>query len=157
MPVAHHIGNAVLRGHGLYLQCAHQVVAGGGQQLEFVVGAAAAPAREALAGVGLGQAWDAIKGYRGNAVVHETRGQRILNGRYDSAVTNALAQKDLGFALDFGRKFGVPLKLASMTAQIFIEGKQAFGGDAQSPSIVKLLEDELKTDLRAPGFPAKLI
>jgi 3-hydroxyisobutyrate dehydrogenase len=44
-----------------------------------------------------------------------------------------------------------------LTEQIFIRGKQAFGGGAQSTSIVKLLEDALGTDLRAPGFPAKLV
>ena len=50
----------------------------------------------------------------------------------------------------------MPLDLAGMTAQTFIRGRQAYGGDAYSTQIVKLLEDALKTDLRAPGFPAEL-
>ncbi|TMJ39374.1 MAG: NAD(P)-dependent oxidoreductase, partial [Alphaproteobacteria bacterium] len=33
---------------------------------------------------------------------------------------------------------------------------EAYGGSAQSTMIVKLLEDALDTDLRAPGFPARL-
>ena len=37
-----------------------------------------------------------------------------------------------------------------------VAAKAAFGGDAQSPMIAKLLEDLLGTDLRAPGFPARL-
>ncbi|MEM6826142.1 MAG: NAD(P)-dependent oxidoreductase, partial [Pseudomonadota bacterium] len=32
----------------------------------------------------------------------------------------------------------------------------AYGGDAQSPMIAKLLEDALGTDLRAEGFPERL-
>ncbi|MFO1173290.1 MAG: NAD(P)-dependent oxidoreductase [Hyphomicrobiaceae bacterium] len=109
------------------------------------------------AGLDLGQAWHAITASSGTSFVHETEGQLILNGSYDIGFTNDLTLKDIGFATGFGREFGVPLKLASLTEQIFIEGKAAYGGDAQSTSIVKLLEDELKTDLRAPGFPAKLI
>jgi 3-hydroxyisobutyrate dehydrogenase len=41
-------------------------------------------------------------------------------------------------------------------AAIFEQGKAAYGGDAWSTMIVKLLEDATGADLRAPGFPAKL-
>jgi 3-hydroxyisobutyrate dehydrogenase len=47
----------------------------------------------------------------------------------------------------------VPLDLASMTNQTYIAAKAAYGGEAQSPMIAKLLEDLLGTDLRAPGLP----
>jgi 3-hydroxyisobutyrate dehydrogenase len=67
-----------------------------------------------------------------------------------------LALKDLGFAMNFGREFGVPLDLATLTNETFGKGKAAYGGAAQSTQIVKLLEDALGTDLRAPGFPARL-
>jgi 3-hydroxyisobutyrate dehydrogenase len=67
-----------------------------------------------------------------------------------------LALKDLGFAMGFGREFGVPLDLAGLVNQIFVRGKSAYGGGAQSTQIVKLLEDLLQTDLRAPGFPSRL-
>lgn len=107
-------------------------------------------------GLDLGQAWAAIKASSGTSFVHETEGQLILNGSYDIAFTMDLALKDLGFAADFGREFGVPLDLASLTRETFIKGKTAYGGAAQSTQIVKLLEDALQTDLRAPGFPARL-
>ena len=107
-------------------------------------------------GLDLGQAWAAIKASSGNSFVHETEGALILNGSYDIAFNIDLALKDLGFAREFGREFGVPLELASMTEQTYVEAKAAYGGDAQSPMIAKLLEDRLGTDLRAPGFPAKL-
>ncbi len=107
-------------------------------------------------GLDLGQAWAAIKASSGTSFVHETEGQLILNGSYDIAFTMDLALKDLGFAMNFGREFGVPLDLATLTEQTFVKGKETYGGGAQSTQIVKLLEDEVGTDLRAPGFPARL-
>jgi 3-hydroxyisobutyrate dehydrogenase len=107
-------------------------------------------------GLDLGQAWAAIAASSGTSFVHETEGQLILNGSYDIAFSMDLALKDLGFAMNFGKEFGVPLDLASMTNQTFMKGKAAYGGSAQSTQIAKLLEDVLDTDLRAPGFPARL-
>lgn len=107
-------------------------------------------------GLDLKTAWEAIAASSGSSFVHETEGQLILNGSYDIAFTMDLALKDLGFAMRFGREFGVPLDLASMTEQTFLKGRAAFGGGAQSTQIVKLLEDLLGTDLRAEGFPARL-
>lgn len=108
------------------------------------------------AGLDLGQAWRAIAGSSGNSFVHETEGQLILNGSYDIAFNMDLACKDLGFAMGLGRDYNVPLDLAALTAQTFIRARQAYGSNAQSTQVVKLLEDQLGTDLRAPGFPARL-
>ena len=108
-------------------------------------------------GLDLAQAWQAITASSGTSFVHETEGQLILNGSYDIAFSMDLALKDLGFALNFGKEFGVPLDLASLTNQTFMKGKAAYGGAAQSTQIAKLLEDMLKTDLRAEGFPARLV
>ena len=107
-------------------------------------------------GLDLAQSWHAIPASSGNSFVHETEGALILNGSYDIAFNIDLALKDLGFALEFGREFGVPLDLAAMTNQTYVAAKAAYGGTAQSPMIAKLLEDLLDTDLRAPGFPARL-
>lgn len=107
-------------------------------------------------GLDLAKAWEAIRASSGNSFVHETEGQLILNGSYDIAFTMDLALKDLGFAMGFGREFNVPLDLAAVTNQTFLRGKAAYGGEAQSSQIVKLLEDVLETDLRADGFPARL-
>jgi len=110
----------------------------------------------AKAGVDLRTAYDAIAASSGNSFVHETESQVILNGSYDIGFTMDLACKDAGFAVEFGRRFGVPLRLAGMMEQIFIEGRAKYGGGAWSSMIVKLLEDSVDTPLRAPGFPAKL-
>ena len=107
-------------------------------------------------GLDLAQAWHAIKASSGSSFVHETEGALVLNGSYDVAFNIDLALKDLGFAMEFGREFEVPLELAAATEQTYVAARAAYGGGAQSPMIVKLLEDLLKTDLRAEGFPARL-
>ena len=107
-------------------------------------------------GLDLGQAWRAIAASSGTSFVHETEGQLILNGSYDVGFNMDLALKDLGFAMEFARQFEVPLDLAALTEQTFRRGRAVYGGQAQSTQIVKLLEDQLGTDLRAPGFPARL-
>ena len=107
-------------------------------------------------GLDLKQSWEAIRASSGNSFVHETEGALILNGSYDIAFSVDLALKDLGFALGFGREFGVPLELAAMTEQTYVEAKAAYGGGAESPMIARLLEDRLGTDLRAEGFPDRL-
>ena len=110
----------------------------------------------AKAGVDLRAAFEAIAASSGNSFVHETESQVILNGSYDIGFTMDLACKDAGFALEFGRRFGVPLRLATVMQQIFLEGRERYGGAAWSSMIVKLLEDAVQTPLRAPGFPARL-
>jgi 3-hydroxyisobutyrate dehydrogenase len=110
----------------------------------------------AKAGVDLRAAYQAIAASSGNSFVHETESQVILNGSYDIGFTMDLACKDAGFAAQFGRRFGVPLRLAGVMEQIFIEGRAKYGGGAWSSMIVKLLEDAVGTPLRAPGFPARL-
>ena len=110
----------------------------------------------AKAGVDLKAAFEAIAASSGNSFVHETESQVILNGSYDIGFTMDLACKDAGFAVAFGRRFGVPLRLAGVMEQTFIEGRAKYGGAAWSSMIVKLLEDSVGTPLRAPGFPARL-
>src|SRR5690349_24178807 len=107
-------------------------------------------------GLDLGQAFHAISASSGTSFVHETESQLVLNGSYDIGFTMDLALKDLGFALAMGKEFGAPLDLASRVKAIFEEGRRAYGGDAWSTQIVKLLEDAVGVELRAPGFPARL-
>lgn len=107
-------------------------------------------------GLDLGQAFAVIKASSGNSFVFETEGQLVLNGSYDIDFTMDLACKDLGFAMGLGRAYGVPLDLAALTCQTFIRARETYGGPAMSTQAVKLLEDALRTDLRAPGFPAHL-
>jgi len=104
----------------------------------------------------LAQVYAAIKASSGTSFVHETESQLILNGSYNIGFTMDLACKDLGFASRYGRELGVPLELGDLTEQIFRRARAQYGGGAWSTQVVKLLEDALHTDLRAPGFPAVL-
>jgi 3-hydroxyisobutyrate dehydrogenase len=107
-------------------------------------------------GVPLATAYEVIRASSGNSFVHETESQLILNGSYDIGFTMDLAVKDLGFALDLGRELGVPLELAALVEQTFLRAREEYGGSAWSSQVVKLLEEAVGEDLRAPGFPASL-
>ena len=95
-------------------------------------------------GLDLAQAFHAIKASSGNSFVHETEGQLILNGSYDIDFTMDLALKDLGFAIGFGREFGVPLDLAGLTTQTFERGHGSLWRQRLVDQVVKLLEDALQ-------------
>ncbi len=107
-------------------------------------------------GIDLKTAYDVIQASSGNSFVHETEGQLVLNGSYQIDFSIDLVLKDLGFIDDMSREYNVPVELASLVRQTYIRGKAQYGGDAESPMIVKLLEDACGTDLRAPGFPARI-
>ena len=81
----------------------------------------------------------------------------ILSGSYDIGFTLDLALKDLSLALELGDETGVPLELVHHVRERFVEAQARYGGNAWSPTVVKLLEDELGVELRAPGFPAALV
>jgi 3-hydroxyisobutyrate dehydrogenase len=108
------------------------------------------------AGLDLAQAFEVLRASSGTSFVLETEGQLILNGSYDIGFTIDLALKDLGFAEDLGRESGVPLELAPLVRRTFQRARDEYGGDAWSTMAVKLLEDAVGADLRAPGFPARL-
>ena len=107
-------------------------------------------------GVDLKVAYDVIKASSGNSRVHETEGQLILNGSYNIHFTMDLACKDLYFAHQMGREFGVPLEIGGITEQLFARARAMYGDREQSCMMVKMIEDAVGTDLRAPGFPAEL-
>ena len=107
-------------------------------------------------GLDLAKSFEAILNSSGNSFVHETESQLILNGSYNIGFTMDLALKDLGFALQMGRDFGVPLEIAALVEQTFVRATAEYGGGAWSTQVVKLVEDAVGTDLRAPGFPEVL-
>ena len=107
-------------------------------------------------GLDLAQAFEVIKASSGTSFVHETESQVILNGSYNIGFTLDLACKDLRFAHELGRELGVPLELGGLVEEIFGRAREQYGGSAWSPMVVKLLEDAVGTDLRAPGFPPVL-
>jgi 3-hydroxyisobutyrate dehydrogenase len=109
------------------------------------------------AGLDLAQAFEVIRASSGSSFVLETEGQLILNGSYAIGFTIDLALKDLGFASRLGEQLDVPLELEALVERTFERACETYGGAAWSTIVVKLLEDSVGTNLRAPGYPAKLV
>ena len=107
-------------------------------------------------GLDLAQSWAAIKASSGTSFVHETEGQLILNGSYDIAFTMDLALKDLGFAMNFGREFGVPLDLATLTNETFIERHGSLWRQRPIDPDRQASGRCARHRFARPGFPARL-
>jgi len=104
-------------------------------------------------GLDLGKCYQAITASSGNSREFEDWAPVILNGSFNTGFTTSLGLKDLGFVTDLGRKLDVPLKLAGLVEQMFIESRARYGGDAWTPHVVKMMEDATGVELRADGFP----
>ncbi len=109
------------------------------------------------AGMEVGPLFEAILKSCGSSFVAETEGPEILNGSYDYGFTMALAAKDANLAYQLARQVGVPLELGGLVEQIFARARRKYGDQAWSTQVVKLLEDDLGTDLRAPGYDSPRI
>ncbi len=108
------------------------------------------------AGVDLGVAYEAIRISSGNSFVHETEGQLILNGSYNINFTMDLEVKDVSLFEDLGKAHDVPLELSPLCVEIMKDGLKRYGPRVWSSMVVKRLEDDCGTSLRAPGFPELL-
>ena len=109
------------------------------------------------AGIDLAVAYDAIRISSANSFVHETEGQLILNGSYAIDFTMDLELKDLTLFDNLGRKHDVPMEVSPLAVDIIRDGLDRYGPRAWSSMVVKRLEDDCDTDLRAPGFPEFLV
>ena len=107
-------------------------------------------------GLDLATSFEAIRASSGNSFVHETESQVVLSGSYNIGFTIDLACKDLGFASQMGRDFGVPLPLQQLVEQTFHTARSRYGGAAWSTRVIQLLEEAVGDSLRAPGFPEVL-
>lgn len=103
-------------------------------------------------GLDLGKAYEAITASSGNSREFEDWAPVILNGSLNTGFTLDLGLKDLGFVSDLGRVHDVPLKLASLVEQLFIEARAKHGGGAWTPHVVKMMEEATGLELRAEGF-----
>jgi 3-hydroxyisobutyrate dehydrogenase len=41
--------------------------------------------------------------------------------------------------------------------QMFIEAKEKYGADQWTPNVIKMMEENTGTTLRAPGFPDRMM
>ena len=107
-------------------------------------------------GLDLKTAYQGIRISSGNSFVHETESKVILSGSYDVNFTMDLVCKDLNLFNKLTKKFKVRSAISPLMLNIFNKGKKKFGEREWSTKIVKLLEDECKTDLRSKGFLLEL-
>ncbi len=104
-------------------------------------------------GLDLGTCYRAICESSGTSREFEDWAPVILNGSLNTGFTLDLALKDLGFGLDYGRELNVPLQLTELVEHLMQEARNAFGGDAWTPHVIKMMETAAGTELRADGFP----
>ena len=103
------------------------------------------------AGINVGAAFEAYKASCGGSFTLETEGPPILNGSYDYGFTLALANKDMRLVQEIAKENGVPLEMGQVTFDLFQRAEEQYGPKFWSTGVVKLLEEQLSTDLRAPG------
>jgi 3-hydroxyisobutyrate dehydrogenase len=104
------------------------------------------------AGIDVGAAYEAYKASCGNSFTLETEGPPILNGSYDYGFTLALANKDMRLVEAIAQEHGVPLEMGKVTFDLFQKAEEKYGPKFWSTGVVKLLEDQLSTDLRSDGY-----
>jgi len=104
-------------------------------------------------GLDLAKCYEAITASSGNSREFEDWAPVVLNGTFNTGFTTNLGLKDLGFINKLGRNLDVPLKLANLVEQLFIESRNKYGGDVWTPHVIKMMEDTTGVELRAPGFP----
>lgn len=109
------------------------------------------------AGLDLATTYEAIKISSGTSFVHETESQVILNGSRDIGFSMGLVQKDIGLFQQIAQAQGVPLEISPLMIDIFKDGTERYGFEAQSDDIIKRLEEATGLDITAPGFPAEMI
>ncbi len=109
------------------------------------------------AGQDLATAYEAIRISSGTSFVHETESQVILNGSRDIQFTMDLVAKDIGLFQTIADRAGVPLEINPKLVEIFADGMARYGARANSPSIVRRLEEATGRAVLAEGFPAEIV
>ena len=109
------------------------------------------------AGMDLDVSYEAIRISSGNSFVHETESQVILNGSRDINFTMDLVCKDIGLFQEIADRAAIPLELAPILVNIFLDGQARYGAREWSPNIIRRLEEACGLDIRAPGFPAEML
>lgn len=110
-----------------------------------------------VAGMDLNTTYEAIRISSGNSFVHETESQVILNGSRDISFTMDLVVKDISLFNTVAERAGVPLELAPLLRDIFLDGEKRYGAREWSPNIIRRLEDVTGVEILAPGFPPEMV
>ena len=78
----------------------------------------------------------------------ELKGEKVINGDYEPGGRLMLHIKDLQYALDTAKSYGVPLLFTSLVQQCFEATKAAGRGEWDHSAVITLLEDLAGTKIR---------
>jgi len=78
----------------------------------------------------------------------ELKGEKVIKGDYEPGGRLMLHIKDLQYALDTAKSYGVPLLFTSLVQQCFEATKAAGRGDWDHSAVITLLEDLAGTKIR---------
>ncbi len=109
------------------------------------------------AGMDLATSYEAIRLSSGNSFVHETESQVILNGSRNIDFTMDLVLKDIGLFQSVADRAGVPLDINPLMIDIMKDGAARYGERANSPSIIRRLEEASGQHVVCDGFPAEMV
>jgi 3-hydroxyisobutyrate dehydrogenase len=104
----------------------------------------------------LATTYEAIRISSGNSFVHETESQVILNGSRDISFTMDLVVKDMSLFSAVAKRADVPLDIAPVLLDIFLDAQERYGPREWSPNVIRRLEDATGLVIQAPGFPAEM-
>jgi 2-hydroxy-3-oxopropionate reductase len=78
----------------------------------------------------------------------ELKGEKVINGNYEPGGRLTLHIKDLQYALETAKSYGVPLLFTSLVQQCFEAARAAGRGDWDHSAVITLLEDLAGTKIR---------
>jgi len=108
------------------------------------------------AGLDLATAYEAIRISSGNSFVHETESQVILNGSRNIDFTMDLVMKDIGLFQAVADRAALPLEINPLMIDILRDGMARYGERANSPDLIRRLEEAGNFSILADGFPAEM-
>ena len=108
------------------------------------------------ANIDLAITYEAIKISSGNSFVHETESQVILNGSRDINFTLDLVLKDIKLFQELADRLNIPLDISPLLNNVIARAIGKLGPQANSPSIVSLLEEKTGFSITSPGFPSQI-
>merc|ERR1711997_1348431 len=96
--------------------------------------------------------WHAIRMSAGNSFLWETCGPNVFRGEYHDSFPIDLMCKDTQLGYEMARDAKVPLEMFGLMQQTYHRALYSLGPDVGCYAPPKLLENELKESLQAPGF-----
>ena len=104
-------------------------------------------------GIDLETLYDAIRGGWAGSKVLDVSAEAITTGDFSPGGTVELLWKDLGYARELARAQNVPTPVTAAVDQVFVAGRAAGLGDLSQPSLIKLWEQVMGSDIGGAASP----